>query len=213
MKRTLLFLLMFALLFTFTACGSNNDSNSDDTDNAGAGTQDNLTVDENEPNGSTEDTKTAVLYFSATGNTKGVAEKISSSLSADLFVIQPEEPYTSEDLNYNNDDCRANKEQNDESARPAIAAGSVPSLGSYDTIFVGYPIWWGTAPRIIQSLFESEDFSGKTIYLFCTSGGSGIAQSASDLADAYPDLMIAGSERFSSGAAESDIAAWLDTLN
>ena len=208
MKRTLLFLLVIALIFTFTACESNNAGNSN------AGTQENLTVDENSANGNhSADTKAAVLYFSATGNTKGIAEKISSSLTADLFEIQPEESYTSEDLNYNNDDCRANKEQNDESARPAIAEGSVPSLDDYDTIFVGYPIWWGTAPRIIQSLFESEDFNGKTIYLFCTSGGSGIEQSASDLADAYPELMIEGSERFSSGAAESDVVAWLDSLN
>ena len=155
---------------------------------------------------------TAVVYFSATGNTADIAEKIANILNADKFEIIPEEPYTPDDLNYNDDNCRANLEMNDDSARPAIS-GDMTALTEYDTVFVGYPIWWGTAPRIIDTFFESYDMSGKTVYTFCTSGGSGIGQSINDLTSLCPDVTISNGRRFNAGASEDDVRQWLDGLD
>lgn len=155
---------------------------------------------------------TAVVYFSATGNTADIAEKIANILNADKFEIIPEEPYTPDDLNYNDDNCRANLEMNDDSARPAIS-GDITDLTEYDTVFVGYPIWWDTAPRIIDTFFESYDMSGKTVYTFCTSGGSGIGQSIDDITNLCPDVTISDGRRFNAGASEDDVRQWLDGLD
>lgn len=128
----------------------------------------------------TEVKKVLVAYFSATNTTEGVAEHIANGLNADLYEIVPEEPYTDADLNYNDNNSRSTIEMNDPSARPAIS-GSVENMEQYDIVFIGYPIWWGEAPRIVSTFMESYDFSGKTIVPFCTSGGSGIGSSASNL--------------------------------
>ncbi len=114
-----------------------------------------------------------VAYFSATGTTEGIAKHIQTILDADIYEIEAADPYTAADLNYNSD-CRANREQNDPKARPQIT-GSVTDMNKYDAIFLGYPIWWGQAPKIIYTFLESYDFSGKTIIPFCTSGSSGIS--------------------------------------
>ena len=155
---------------------------------------------------------TAVIYFSATGNTADIAEKVANILNADKFEIIPEEPYTPDDLNYNDDNCRANLEMNDDSARPAIS-GDMTALTEYDTVFIGYPIWWGTAPRIIDTFFESYDMSGKTVYTFCTSGGNGIGQSIDDLTSLCPDVTISDGRRFNAGATEDDVRQWMDGLD
>ena len=125
-----------------------------------------------EPEGS----KILVAYFSATGNTEGVAQKLADGLDADLYEITPEQPYTDADLNYNNSGSRSSVEMNDPSARPAIS-GSVENMDQYDVVFVGYPIWWGEAPRIMSTFIESYDFSGKTLVAFCTSASSGFGSS------------------------------------
>ena len=155
---------------------------------------------------------TAVVYFSATGNTADIAEKVANILNADKFEIIPEEPYTPDDLNYNDDNCRANLEMNDDSARPAIS-GDMTALTEYDTVFIGYPIWWGTAPRIIDTLFESYDMSGKTVYTFCTSGGNGIGQSIDDLTSLCPDVTISDGRRFNAEATEDDVRQWMNGLD
>ena len=133
------------------------------------------------PETPSDEPKVLVVYFSATGTTERVAKTIQSSLDADIYEIKPAVPYTSADLNYNTD-CRANREQNDPSARPEIS-GSIENIGQYEVIFIGYPIWWGKAPKIIYTFFEScdSDFEGVTIIPFCTSGSSGIGSSATDL--------------------------------
>ena len=113
--------------------------------------------------------KTAVVYFSATGTTENIAKELADVLKADTFEIVPAEEYTADDLNYNDDNCRANKEMNDSSARPEIS-NDLSNITDYDTIFVGYPIWWGTSPRIINTFFDTYDLSGKTIYTFCGLG-------------------------------------------
>lgn len=120
--------------------------------------------------------KVLVAYFSATGTTKSAAKKVKKATGGRLYQIKAEEPYTSEDLDYGNDDNRANKEQQDDSVRPGIK-GKVKNIEKYDLIFLGYPIWWNKEPMIIRTFLESYDLEGKTIIPFCTSGGSGISGS------------------------------------
>ena len=159
-----------------------------------------------------EDTpSTLVAYFSATGNTEGVAQHLQAILDADLYEIVPAEPYSNDDLNYNVSDCRANQEQNDPDARPAID-GTVENMDSYDVIFLGYPIWWGEAPRIISTFLESYDLTGKTIVPFCTSASSGMGGSAENLAALAADAAWLEGARFNPGASQEEVAAWVDGL-
>lgn len=149
-----------------------------------------------------------VVYFSATGNTEAVAETIAEVTGADVYEIIPEQPYTDDDLNYNDDSCRANREMNDESARPAISGG-VENIEQYDTIFLGYPIWWGTMPRIINTFLDTYDLSGKTIMPFCTSGSSGISSSVSDIRSICPNSDVKDGLRGTSSTDAEQITEWL----
>ena len=124
--------------------------------------------------------KTLVAVFSASGVTKKVGEEIARIAGADFFEIVPKEIYTDDDLNWMNKQSRSSVEMNDPSARPEIA-GTVSDMDSYNKVIVGFPIWWGVAPRIIETFLESYDFSGKTIIPFCTSGGSGVGRSDEEL--------------------------------
>ena len=155
-----------------------------------------------------EENKSLVLYFSPTWNTKRIATFISEITSGDITEIIPETPYTSEDLNYNDNETRATKEQNDSNARPGIA--SKISLDGYDTIYIGYPIWWWTNPKIILTLIEKYDFSGKEIVLFCTSWSSGIWTSESELKSHW--LNIIWSKRFSASSSKEEVQNWLESL-
>lgn len=149
------------------------------------------------------------VYFSATGNTKSLAEKIAAASEADLYELVPEAPYTSEDLNYSNDACRANLEQQDENARPALTPLTV-NLDDYDTILLGYPIWWGTLPKIIYTFAETYDLSGKTILPFCTSGGSTITSSVSALGALCPNSTVKEGFRGTGATTDAQIKQWLD---
>ncbi len=151
-----------------------------------------------------------VAYFSATGNTQGVAQVIAGHLGADTYEIVPETPYTDADLDYNTD-CRANREQDDADVRPAIS-GSVEGMENYDVVFLGYPIWWGEAPRIISTFLESYDFDGKTIVPFCTSGGSGMGASAKNLQSLTTGADWLDGQRFSGSPSEGDVTAWVNSL-
>lgn len=153
--------------------------------------------------------KSLVVYFSATGNTKALAEKIAAVSGADIFEIVPETPYSSDDLNYNNNDCRANKEHNDDNARPAIS-GKLENIEDYSTVFIGYPIWWGTMPKIINTFLETYDLSGKTIMPFCTSGGSGISTSVSAIKTAVPNADVKDGLRGTSGTSDDEIKKWIE---
>ena len=155
-----------------------------------------------------------VAYFSATGNTEGVAEIIADTTDGTLFEIVPEVPYTDADLNYSNDDCRANREQNDENARPAIA-NEVEDMASYDTVFIGHPIWWGDAPRIIQTFLESYDFSGKEVYTFSTSGSTLGGDAFNGLSREYPDIDFVENLHFTSSqlsSAQTRVESWIEEL-
>lgn len=158
------------------------------------------------------DGRALVVYFSCTNTTKGVAEHIASVTESGMFRIEPEEPYTSADLDYNNSSSRANREQNDPSARPAIA-GSLENLSDYDIVFLGYPIWWGKAPKIIFTFLESYNFAGKTIVPFCTSHSSGIGSSDTDLHALAAQATWMQGRRFGGNASESDVREWIESLN
>lgn len=209
MKKWFAVLVSIAGILCFTACGNSSTSGSVDKPQK-AKTQADTKVQIDPKTQTEEKTAVAVVYFSGTGNTQKVAQKMADILDADIFEIKPEEPYTEEDLNYNDDNCRANQEMEDDSARPAIA-NDLSAVMAYDTVYIGHPIWWGTAPRIIQTFLETYDLSGKTIYTFCTSGGSGIEQSISDLQKDYPKLNILSGHRFSKDVTE-EIKEWLEEL-
>ena len=159
-----------------------------------------------------EETRVLVAYFSATGNTENIAGHLEAVLDADLYEIVPQNPYTSADLNYNNSDSRASREQNDADARPAIS-GSVDNMEDYDVVFLGYPIWWGQAPKTVYTFLENYNFEGKTIVPFCTSGSSGIGSSATNMHDLAPDANWLSGQRFSGSADSSAIESWVDGLD
>lgn len=153
-----------------------------------------------------------VAYFSATGTTELVAQQAAEILGADIYEIMPEEPYTEADLAYYTGG-RADQEQEDPNARPAITGG-VEDMSQYDTVLLGYPIWHGQAPRIISTFLESYDFDGKTIIPFCTSHSSGVGTSADNLHSLCPDTVTwAEGTRFAGGASKEEIESWLDSVS
>jgi len=154
---------------------------------------------------------TLVVYFSVTGNTKSVAEKIASVTGADIYEIKAALEYTDEDINYNDSDSRTSKEQNDSSARPEIGSEEI-SLDGYSTIYIGYPIWWGEEPRIMDTFVESYSFDGITVIPFCTSGSSGIGRSGQNLADNAGSGNWLEGKRFGGGASEDEIRSWIEGL-
>ena len=167
-------------------------------------------VGDDEP--SAEGGKVLVAYFSATGTTKTLAEYAADALGADLYEILPEEPYSSADLDYGNSSSRSSVEMNDPSARPGIS-GSVEDMAQYDIIFLGYPIWWGEAPRIVDTFMESYDFSGKTIVPFCTSASSGIGSSARNLHDlCAEDVTWLDGSRLGGSTSREDMVEWINGL-
>lgn len=200
MKKILTIILIVLLLFCgVSACADNpNDSNDGGGNGGGAPT---VTAE-----------NILVSYFSCTGNTQTVAEKIAAASEATNYRIIPQDPYTDADLNYNDNDCRANREQNDPDARPAIS-GSVEDISAYDVIFIGYPIWWGRLPKIIYTFMDAYDLSGKTVVPFCTSGGSGISTSVNEIRQLEPDATVLDGRRFSASVSEENISEWIETLN
>ena len=152
-----------------------------------------------------------VVFFSATGTTKGVAEKLAEGLSADLYEIVPQEPYTDADLNYNDRSSRTSVETDDPSCRPAIA-GELPDLTGYDTILIGYPIWWGDVPRIVSNFVEHVDLADKTMAVFFTSGSSGLGNSMKHLEQqAGAGIWLEG-KRFTSRTTVDELTAWANGL-
>ena len=142
-----------------------------------------------------------IAYFSASGVTKSVAQKIASENGYDIFEIVPEELYTPADLNYMDKNSRSTVEMNDKSFRPPIA--ETCDVSGYDIVAIGFPVWWYTAPTIINTFIESVDLAGKTIKVFCTSGGSGVDKCVSDLQDSYPELDFAKGMRFTGNVSKA----------
>ena len=152
-----------------------------------------------------------VAYFSATGTTKGVAEKLASAVDGDLYEIVPTEPYSDAALNWNDWESRSTKEQNDKNVRPGIASETL-DLSGYTTIYVGFPIWWGEEPRIMDTFVESYDFSGKTMIPFCTSGGSGIGNSGRNMEQLTSGATWLDGSRFGGSVSEDELRSWADGL-
>lgn len=155
---------------------------------------------------------TLVVYFSATGTTKAVAETIAAITDADLYEIQAAQPYTEADLNWHDSSSRSTVEQNDSSARPEIG-GEPVSLDGYTKIYIGYPIWWGEEPRILDTFVESYDFDGITLIPFCTSSSSGLGRSGQNLAENAGSGNWLEGKRFGAGASEDELREWIEGLN
>lgn len=202
MKKWLLpMILLSGLTLTTSAC-----SPSDEPGKTEAPTQ---TPDPDpQPGGNS---RAIVVYFSCTNTTKGIADRIVSITGSKTYRIEPEVPYTFADLDYNNSSSRANREQNDPSARPEIA--DIPEdLSNYDVIFLGYPIWWGKAPKIIFTFLESQNLAGKTIVPFCTSHSSGLGTSDTNLHSSASQAEWKRGRRFSGSESEATIKDWIEGL-
>ena len=230
MKKLLSVIVLCSCVVLFAACGStesNNPTTQQTTTQQEQTTESTATNKPNEdkaisavsetsaeitdtPESSKNDT--LVIYFSRTGNTEKIAEYLIELTDADSYVIEAAIPYSDADIKYQDDNCRANKEQNDKSVRPEIA-NPINSIDSYDTIFLGYPIWWGQEPRIIDTFLESYDFSEKTIIPFCTSGSSGIETSEKNISELVPIGNQLEGRRVPAGASKDEVKEWYDTLD
>ena len=156
--------------------------------------------------------KKLVAYFSASGTTAKVAKTLAEAAGADLYEIKPQVPYTKADLNWMDKQARSTVEMNDKSSRPAIVTGDLDVSG-YDTILLGFPIWWYIAPTIINTFLEAYDFSGKTIVLFATSGGSGFGQAVALLQPSAPNAAIREGKLLNGRQTADGLKAWVDSLN
>ena len=159
-----------------------------------------------------KDRKKLVAYFSASGVTAQLAKNLAEAAGADLYEIRPAVPYTNADLNWQDKNSRSSVEMNDKSFRPAIADTNA-NIADYDTVFVGFPIWWYVAPTIINTFLEAYNFSGKTIVLFATSGGSGMGNSANELKASVSDTaVIKDGKRFAASASVAELKKWVESL-
>ncbi len=202
MKKLTALILAAVLVLSLAACGTAN--------NAATDTQPTNAPSSAAPDASAAPSgKVLVVYYSASGNTERVAKDIADAAGADLFEITPTEVYSDDDLNWRNSDSRVSREHDDESLRDVpLTTTEVPDWDSYDTVFIGYPIWWGIAAWPVDGFVEANDFTGKTVIPFCTSASSGLGESGELLAQlAGTGNWLAG-ERFSSGASAETVQAW-----
>ena len=218
MKKLTALLLSVVLVLSLAACGSANKPASSTTQpETSAPTEQpessSTAPTESEPETQPETGKTLVVYYSASGNTERVAKDIAEAAGADLFEIVPTEVYTSEDLNWTNPDSRVSREHDDESLRDVpLTTTEVPDWDSYDTVFIGYPIWWGIAAWPVDTFVKNNDFTGKTVIPFATSSSSGMGQSGSLLADMAGTGEWQEGQRFSSGVSSDDVQSWVNGL-
>ncbi len=206
MKKIVMYLLLLCMVLLLAGCGGNA-VDSPTAEAVQETAEKNVTATERE-----DENRVLVAYFSATNVTEGVAESIADAMHASLYEIVPEEPYTEEDLNYDQENSRSTIEMKDSTARPAIS-GSVENMEQYHIIFLGYPIWWGEAPRILDTFVESYDFSGKIIVPFCTSASSGLGSSASQLESLTEGAQWLAGQRFSGNSSREEIEQWLNGLD
>ena len=211
-KKSIVMLLISTLLmcFVFTGCESNS-SNTDQSSSTVNDTKSETSSKDNE--NSTETGKVLVVYYSATGNTKKVADAIAETLDADTFELEPVQTYSDEDLNWTKDGSRVNKEHDDPNIRDIeLVSTSVSDWESYDTVFIGYPIWWGIAAWPVDGFITANDFAGKTVIPFCTSTSSGMGESGELLAEMAGTGNWLEGERFSSGDSTENVKKWVNSL-
>lgn len=218
MKKLTALLLSVVLVLSLAACGSANKPASSTTQpETSAPTEQpessSTAPAESEPETQPETGKTLVVYYSASGNTERVAKDIAEAAGADLFEIVPTEVYTRDDLDWTNPDSRVSREHDDESLRDVpLTTTEVPDWDSYDTVFIGYPIWWGIAAWPVDTFVKNNDFTGKTVIPFATSSSSGMGQSGSLLADMAGTGEWQEGQRFSSGVSSDDVQSWVNGL-
>lgn len=197
---SIVIILMLGIV-TFGVIKNNNQNSSNSNGNQ-------VDNDKNQKGDTNQDTKVTVIYFSATGTTKKVAVSLSEALKSDLIEIIPEEKYTSSDLNYNDSNSRVSKEHNDSNSRPAIE--NIIDVSKYDTIYLGYPIWWSDAPKIIYSFLDKYNLKNKKLFLFSTSASSNMTTSVNNIKNYQKDLNILNSRRFSSSFTKEDITDFVN---
>ena len=211
-------LLAVLMILSSAACGNKTNNTpaqtpSDDTPSESTPAQTPDDTANGEADNTTSGGKVLVVYYSASGNTKRVAEDIAEAADGDLFEITPAEPYTSDDLNWTNSDSRVSREHDDESLRDVpLTTTEVENWDDYDTVFIGYPIWWGIAAWPVDTFVKNNDFTGKTVIPFATSSSSGMGQSGTLLSEMAGTGDWQDGQRFSSGASQSDVADWVSGL-
>lgn len=222
-KMTALFLSLL-MIFTLTACGSSSSGN--DTADTQSGSENTETSAEASTEASTETSagasveepettegKTLVVYYSATGNTEEAANYIAAATGADVFELVPAEPYSDDDLDWTDDNSRVVYEHDNPDARVVeLVESTVSDWESYDTIFIGYPIWWGIAAWPVDGFIAANDFTGKTVIPFCTSSSSELGESGELLEEAAGTGNWIGGMRFSSGVSEEEVQSWVESL-
>ena len=218
-KRLFSCLLAGAMALSLAACGGNDSGATDGQTQEQAAPPADTGADTAAPETSGEETtaesgNVLVAYYSATGNTENIANYIAQATGGDLFEITPAEPYTSDDLNWSDENSRVSREYADESLRDVeLTTTEVENWDSYDTVFIGYPIWWGIAAWPVDGFVEANDFTGKTVIPFCTSSSSGLGESGDLLAELAGTGDWQEGERFRSSTDESDVADWVSSLN
>lgn len=227
MKKISVLCCSLMLAFSLTACSNNTQTRSESSESASettanpetasaesAATEAETSADtsaDEEPE--SEEGKTLVVYYSATGSTETVAGYIADVAGADLFELEPVNPYTSEDLDWTNDNSRVSLEHENESERDVeLVSATVDNWNEYDTVFVGYPIWWGIAAWPVNEFIETNDFTGKTVIPFCTSASFDLGESGELLAEMAGTGDWQEGMRFRSGASENDVKAWMEDL-
>ena len=215
MKTFTALLLTLALALGLAACGGDTGSdpapasNPPETDTAAPNTP-----NQSEDTAGTPSGQTLVVYFSATGNTEQAAGYIAELTGGDLFELEPAQPYTDDDLDWTDDNSRVVYEHdNPDDRHVELTADTVENWDSYDTVFIGYPIWWGIAAWPVDTFVENNDFTGKTVIPFCTSSSSGLGESGQLLADLAGTGDWLEGQRFSSGVTQAEVQEWLDGLN
>lgn len=214
-KLLSVFLIGTMTMGLLAGCGAGAGSGQDDTAQNEAQEEPDEDTSQDNTDGASDagSGNVLVVYYSATGNTEEVANIIAETTGGDLFELEPADPYTDEDLNYSDDNSRVSQEHEDESLRDVeLVSTTADNWDSYDTVFIGYPIWWGIAAWPVDTFVENNDFTGKTVIPFCTSASSGMGESGQLLADLAGTGNWKEGERFRSGADEADVQEWVNGL-
>lgn len=210
MKKLTALFLSLVLVFAFAACSNNTDSEIQSTEPQ---TQQAENTSADAQNETASSGKTLVVYFSASGNTENAAKYIAKEINANLFKLEPKDAYTDADLNWQNEGSRVNYEHENESARDIELVSATPqNWAEYDTVFIGYPIWWGIAAWPVDAFVKANDFTGKTVVPFCTSASSGLGESGNLLKDMAGTGNWLEGKRFQSSVSESEVTDWVKSL-
>lgn len=215
MKKTALLLFSVFMAFALCACGSQRGGAETVPSGSESVVLESGSAEQTQDQG-TENTggKTLVVYYSATGNTESAANYIADAVGGDLFELEPVDSYTDADLDWTNEDSRVVSEyENPEEREVELAESTVPDWESYDTVFIGYPIWWGIAAWPVDGFIAANDFTGKTVIPFCTSSTSGLGESGALLEEAAGTGTWLEGVRFSSGVSEQEVQEWVESLN